>query len=112
MGKEEKMDPPPPYPVANFNLKNLDSNTTQGPPKTGDHPSNIEQIQHILSESSMKSLSIILLVHGVIHVTNPPVGPKPVIVICSSCKQTVKTQVVYEPSTKTHLACLLLCVLQ
>lgn len=39
---------------------------------------------------------------------NPPVGPESTQLRCPQCKCTVKTNVRYRATAKTHLACLLL----
>lgn len=46
-----------------------------------------------------------------IHHT-PAVGPTPTLIVCPSCHQSVQTKLEYEPSTRTHLFALGLCLLQ
>lgn len=42
----------------------------------------------------------------------PAVGPTPTLVVCPSCRQSVQTRLEYEPTTRTHLFALGLCLLQ
>lgn len=40
----------------------------------------------------------------------PVVGPNPAMLVCPSCRQSIQTRVEHEPSSKTHIMALLMCL--
>ncbi|XP_037032115.1 lipopolysaccharide-induced tumor necrosis factor-alpha factor homolog [Bradysia coprophila] len=90
MANPENFDSPPPYStVTAENEKNL----------------------ALVSQDSVlnkKPEPAVQTVDRIIYVGTQPVGPKPAVLVCPSCYETIQTKVKKRASSNAHMACLLL----
>lgn len=121
-------DPPPPY--SDFDGINRVTVAHQYAPDEFRQPDPLQQGKHLSYCTSLFNkckwicgewpqsnalndhFNYFFQVNTVIHVSNPPVGPNPTVMVCPSCHETIQTRLSYEPGSRTHLACLILCLIQ
>ncbi|XP_018798537.1 PREDICTED: lipopolysaccharide-induced tumor necrosis factor-alpha factor homolog [Bactrocera latifrons] len=97
-----------PYAGVKLGLSDEMSNATAPPPAYMAHADDVSSAQpsgsgvQLIGEPQLPNFSTIPIN------PNPPVGPESTQLRCPQCKCTVKTNVRYRSTTKTHLACILL----